>query len=464
MPMPVVNRKTGAQAAQASAAGHDGQASRPTSLPSSPSVMARVAGLPYDLLFNPTHYWALAGLLLVFESLLNVAIIHKVSYTNIDWVAYMQEVEGFLAGERDYVNLKGETGPLVYPAGFVYVYSALWHVTSQGTNVRLAQYIFAGLYLVTMGVVMVVYRRALPNQGAYSLIPLVLSKRLHSIYTLRLFNDTVAMLPLYICILAMSRRRWTLATVFYSLALSIKMNILLFAPGMALLTYQALGLRKSIRNAGIVIAIQVVLALPFLTTHATSYLCRAFDFGRAFFYKWTVNWRFVDEGTFLSRRFSRTLLVAHVFLLLVFLVKWCAPFGGVRNVVAQGLARTSKTGRKPLPAEHIVLVMFICNLIGITCARSLHYQFWSWYAHTVPYLVWLPVRRTTTPVGAGVGVIVRIIACVALEYAWNVYPSTNISSGIMLAVHAGMLLKLLLAPPVVVAPTPSRKSEAPKLS
>ncbi len=33
--------------------------------------------------------------------------------TEIDWVAYMQEVEGFLNGTYDYMELKGDTGPLV---------------------------------------------------------------------------------------------------------------------------------------------------------------------------------------------------------------------------------------------------------------------------------------------------------------------------------------------------------------
>lgn len=33
--------------------------------------------------------------------------------TEIDWIAYMQEVEGFLNGTRDYTQLKGDTGPLV---------------------------------------------------------------------------------------------------------------------------------------------------------------------------------------------------------------------------------------------------------------------------------------------------------------------------------------------------------------
>ena len=34
--------------------------------------------------------------------------------TEIDWVAYMQEVEGVLNGTFDYTQLKGDTGPLVY--------------------------------------------------------------------------------------------------------------------------------------------------------------------------------------------------------------------------------------------------------------------------------------------------------------------------------------------------------------
>ena len=33
--------------------------------------------------------------------------------TEIDWVAYMQEVEGVLNGTLDYSQLRGDTGPLV---------------------------------------------------------------------------------------------------------------------------------------------------------------------------------------------------------------------------------------------------------------------------------------------------------------------------------------------------------------
>jgi len=38
-------------------------------------------------------------------------------------------VDAFLEGGRDYTKIEGDTGPLVYPAGFLYVYSAIKFLT-----------------------------------------------------------------------------------------------------------------------------------------------------------------------------------------------------------------------------------------------------------------------------------------------------------------------------------------------
>jgi alpha-1,3-mannosyltransferase len=76
------------------------------------------------------------SVLLLVEMVFSLLIIQRIAYTEIDWIAYMQEVKGFLEGERNYMNLKGDTGPLVYPAGFVYVFSGLYWITNEGADIR----------------------------------------------------------------------------------------------------------------------------------------------------------------------------------------------------------------------------------------------------------------------------------------------------------------------------------------
>jgi hypothetical protein len=52
------------------------------------------------------------------DKLLNpFADLHGTPDTEIDWQTYMQHVQSFLAGERDYSKLTGDTGPLVYAYG-----------------------------------------------------------------------------------------------------------------------------------------------------------------------------------------------------------------------------------------------------------------------------------------------------------------------------------------------------------
>ncbi len=80
--------------------------------------------------------------------------------TEIDWKAYMEQVAQYVSGERDYTVIKGGTGPLVYPAAHVYIYTGLYYLTDKGKNIFLAQQIFAILYMVTLALVMACYRKA----------------------------------------------------------------------------------------------------------------------------------------------------------------------------------------------------------------------------------------------------------------------------------------------------------------
>lgn len=95
------------------------------------------------------------------------------------------------------------------------------------------------------------------------------------------------------------------------------------------------------------------------------------------------------------------------------------------------------------------MILFSANVLGIVCARSLHYQFLAWYAHQIPFLLWqgpfeLPVRSVLVcPVVLGSRSLRsaserkaaltrcsdrRLAIGIGIEWAWNVYPSTERSS------------------------------------
>lgn len=80
--------------------------------------------------------------------------------TEIDWVAYMEQVAQIVSGERDYTKIRGGTGPLVYPAAHVHVYTGLYYLTDGGRDIFVAQQLFAVLYMVTLAVVMACYWQA----------------------------------------------------------------------------------------------------------------------------------------------------------------------------------------------------------------------------------------------------------------------------------------------------------------
>jgi alpha-1,3-mannosyltransferase len=66
------------------------------------------------------------------------------------------------------------------------------------------------------------------------------------------------------------------------------------------------------------------------------------------------------------------------------------------------------------------------NIIGMLCARSLHYQFYAYLAWVTPFLLW---RARLHPV-------LQYVLWGAQEWAWNVYPSTPASSMTVVGVLA----------------------------
>lgn len=103
-----------------------------------------------------------------------------------------------------------------YPAGHIWIHSLLRNVSSKSAlaGVQLAQQIYSILYLATVFLAFKIYNKAggMPN---WIILPLVLSKRLHSIFVLRLFNDCWAVLGMLGSVAAYQESEFVAGTLLF---------------------------------------------------------------------------------------------------------------------------------------------------------------------------------------------------------------------------------------------------------
>lgn len=402
-----------------------------------------------------------------------------------------------------FILFLGQTGPLVYPAFFVYIYSIFYFITSRGQNIRLAQYIFIIIYLAQIYLTLRLYSKSRKVPPFLLILSAFTSYRIHSIYVLRLFNDPIAILLLYGALNLFLDQKWSWGSVCFSLAVGIKMNILLFAPAILLMYIVCLGNVKTIIQLGICGLVQVIIGLPFLLTYPVEYLKGSFNLGRIFEHQWTVNYRFLDKSFFEDKLFHIVLLLIHIALLAVFAkpcILYMRNYARLRELQSHFQPQIDAENRnvemmkkqkkkkpkvpkekeeemtkeqkdflksfekglksqmgpkaagppkeeKPEPQEieetqskyeiHFdqctqlaLLPIFLANLIGVVCARSLHYQFYVWYFHSLPYLSWFTDFHASF----------KILLLLLIEFCWNKYPSTIFSSTLLHICHIFLLV------------------------
>src|SRR6185312_367334 len=103
---------------------------------------------------------------------LSIALVSVVRYTEIDYSTYLEQVDLFLQGERNYKLIRGQTGPIVYPAGFLYIFSLFRWIA--GNDIRMAQYLFCVLEALTVYLVSLIYQECRLDHLVYFVF---LSKR-----------------------------------------------------------------------------------------------------------------------------------------------------------------------------------------------------------------------------------------------------------------------------------------------
>ena len=135
--------------------------------------------------------------------------------------------------------------------------------------------------------------------------------------------------------------------------------------------------------------------------------------------------QFLSEDAFLSKPVAALLLLLHLGTLAYFCSKWLKS-------TQEQLQQMLFIG-KPLSADYVAYTMLVSNFVGVAFARTLHYQFYSWYFHALPLLLWLSPTFH---------VVFRIILLGIIEYAFNVFPATPTSSALLQVAHLLILLSL----------------------
>lgn len=127
------------------------------------------------------------------------------------------------------------------------------------------------------------------------------------------------------------------------------------------------------------------------------------------------------------------LSLVHLSLLLLFLAtRWTKPSHLSLRAALRILllhdppAIIQRDISRRVTPEYVLTTVLTANAVGMLCARSLHYQFYSWIAWATPFLLWR----------AGFHPAVLYALWAAQEWAWNVYPSTRVSSVVVVGVLA----------------------------
>ena len=169
----------------------------------------------------------------------------------------------------------------------------------------------------------------------------------------------------------------------------------------------------------------IFLALQILWNKSLSCCCTFWRF---------KTFKFLPEDVFVSKALSLILLGFHLATLALFATKWIKSNGGRKSFFLNA------EQRQQLNPSYVTYTLFVSNFIGIVFARTLHYQFYSWYFHSLSLLLW----TTDLPL------LCKIFVMGTIEYAFNIFPATPVSSALLQLAHFVTLAGLWSAkvPPI----------------
>lgn len=209
----------------------------------------------------------------------------------------MQQAEHLLQGQRDYSKIVGEAGPLVYPAlhSYFYMLLASEKVSNYG-EFRFFPTLFSIFaHLITTYFSIKIYQLAFQSHpkktNLLSLLLFTLAPTTIAID--HLFNDVYSTMLQTLSIYSFMLGKNFFGAVLISLAFGFKLGPLLIMPAVYLVTAKSQGIFIGTAYMGLIVAIQVIMSVPFTTAYPSEYFKAAYNIGRKFGNSAILNYRLV---------------------------------------------------------------------------------------------------------------------------------------------------------------------------
>jgi len=184
-----------------------------------------------------------------------------------DYIAYIQQISAVYFGERDYSLLSSVLGPAYYPAGNFWQYMPIFqlHMLTDQAEFwsRLCHQGFHTAILFFVIKISYLYFYYSPEK-AQLIAFILLANKNDRIFHSEMYNDEVMMMWLVIAIYLVLQNRPMLASLVFTWALSIKAGVLLLMPAFLGQMQYNFGTVNLIKSIIIILAVQVIVALPFL--------------------------------------------------------------------------------------------------------------------------------------------------------------------------------------------------------
>ncbi|GJD06666.1 Probable Dol-P-Man:Man(5)GlcNAc(2)-PP-Dol alpha-1,3-mannosyltransferase [Galdieria sulphuraria] len=209
------------------------------------------------------------------------------------------------------------------------------------------------------------------------------------------------------------------------------MSALLYAPAVLIVLLESFCWKQTFLYVVLCGAVQFLVGLRFLWHHPISYISKAFEFHRVFLYEWTVNWKFLPEHMFQHPLWSLVLLSSHILVLYIWYKRVVRNLFTTLQKMCQEKCFVKQ--RNVILGRGIVTVLFQCQLIGIVFARSIHYQFYTWYFHSLPWILY----------SLGIHLRQGCVLLLAIELVYNKYPPSWHMSILLQCCHLYIISKML---------------------